>query len=53
LKQFANDLLAKENDAVKKSQLSIILQECNEALYSPIAMIDRDTIIDKMKNILV
>ena len=51
-KQLAIELLQKENDDEKNKKLLEIIEQCNEALYSPIAVITKESVFTSLEKLI-
>ncbi|MFY7901120.1 MAG: BatD family protein, partial [Chitinophagaceae bacterium] len=49
LKSIASELFNQQEDEAKKSMLTELIEECNVALYTPNAIIDRTGLLEKIK----
>ena len=51
-KQLAIEFLQKENDGEKNKKLLQIIEQCNEALYSPVAEINKETVFTSLEKLV-
>jgi len=51
-KQLAIELLQKENDEEKKKSFLQIIEQCNEALYSPVAVIHKESVFTSLEGLI-
>ena len=51
-KQFGFDLLEKEADPEKRKALIQIIEQCNEALYSPVAAINKESVFRALEKLV-
>jgi len=51
-KQLAIELLQKQKDDLKNSGLLQIIEQCNEALYSPIAIVNKETVFTSLEKLI-
>lgn len=52
-KTLTTKLLVSENDINKKVKLEFLINQCNEALYSPVAMITKDDVLKELEGLVV
>jgi hypothetical protein len=51
-KQLATGLLQQERDETKKKELETIIRRCNEALYLPLADVNKEDIFKKLEELI-
>ena len=51
-KQLSVAFMQKENDPERKRQFGLIIEQCNEALYSPVAVIHKETVFTSLEKLI-